>query len=202
MPRDKTATHAKVMEAAREEFLENGYEKASMRSIADRCGMTAAGIYRHCRDKEDLFEQLVSPAVNNLKSWTEGHVSRYSQSMQAEEKAGWQDSMVDMIREVVYPHMEDYHLLLVKSQGSKYGNYLHDMTEKIQQRFWNYLPCIRSMGYPVWDISEKELHLLMTAYITALFEPVIHNYSLEEALTCLNTVEAFFLPGWKKLMGF
>jgi hypothetical protein len=25
---------------------------------------------------------------------------------------------------------------------------------------------------------------------------------MEEALRCLKTVEAFFLPGWKQLMGF
>ena len=56
MPRDKTATHVKLMAAARREFLEVGFEKASMRSIGERCGMTAAGLYRHCRDKEDLFD--------------------------------------------------------------------------------------------------------------------------------------------------
>nr|MCR5129574.1 TetR/AcrR family transcriptional regulator [Lachnospiraceae bacterium] len=53
MPRDKTANHIKIMAAAKEEFLERGYEKASMRGIADRCSLTAAGIYRHCKDKED-----------------------------------------------------------------------------------------------------------------------------------------------------
>ncbi len=44
MPRDKTASHARIMAAAREEFLEYGFKKASMRRIGDRCGMTAAGI--------------------------------------------------------------------------------------------------------------------------------------------------------------
>ncbi len=55
MPRDKSVSHIKIMAAAKTEFMEMGFEKASMRSIADRCGMTAAGIYRHCIDKEDLF---------------------------------------------------------------------------------------------------------------------------------------------------
>ena len=66
MPRDKTSSHMKVMAAARDEFMEFGYEKASMRSVGARCGMSAAGLYRHCRDKEDLFEQLVLPAVERL----------------------------------------------------------------------------------------------------------------------------------------
>jgi len=42
----------------------------------------------------------------------------------------------------------------------------------------------------------------LTAYITALFEPVVHSYSYEEAMSALNTLEEFFLPGWKQLMGF
>ena len=35
MPRDKTVNHSKIMAAAKEEFMEKGFEKASMRSIAD-----------------------------------------------------------------------------------------------------------------------------------------------------------------------
>lgn len=202
MPRDKTAAHAKIMAAAREEFLEFGYEKASMRSVGERCGMTAAGLYRHCRDKEDLFDQLVSPAAERIKTWTEAHINRYAQAIQADGKALWRDSWVDMMREVVYPHMEDYHLLLTKSQGTQYADFLHDMTQRSQERFCAYLPYLRTQGYPVREISAKELHLLLTAYVTALFEPVTHFYSQEEALNCLNTVEVFFLPGWKQLLGF
>ncbi len=202
MPRDKTAAHARIMAAAREEFLEFGYEKASMRSVGERCGMTAAGLYRHCRDKADLFDQLVSPAAERVKAWTEAHVSRYSQAIRAGKKALWQDSWVDMMREVVYPHIEDYHLLLVKSQGTKYADFLHDMTLQSQERFYAYFPYLRAQGYPIREISAKELHMLLTAYVTALFEPVTHYYSQEEALNCLNTVEDFFLPGWKQLLGF
>ena len=201
MPRDKTATHIRVMAAAREEFMEAGFEKASMRSIAERCGMTAAGLYRHCKDKEDLFDQLVSPAVERIGTWQENHLKRYQKALQ-EGKTVWQDSWVDMMREAVYPHMDEYYLLFSRSRGSRYENYLHDMTERSQEQFWSYLPDLRASGYPVWDISLRELHLLLTAYNTALFEPVIHHYSEEEALSSLKTVEAFFLPGWKKLIGF
>ena len=202
MPRDKTANHIKLMDAARREFLERGYEKASMRSIGERCGLTAAGIYRHCKDKEDLFDQLVRPCVERVDAWLAGHVSRYAAAIQNEGKPEWQDSEVDMMREIIYPNMEDYHLLLVKSRGTKYENYLHDLTQRHQQELFDYLPGLKARGYQVWEIDPEELHLLLTAYTTALFEPVIHNYSQEEALRCLKTVEAFFLPGWKNLLGF
>ena len=55
MPKDKTANHAKILIAEREEFMEYDFERASMRRFGERCGMTAAGLYRHCKDKAVLF---------------------------------------------------------------------------------------------------------------------------------------------------
>ena len=160
MPRDKTATHLKVLEAAREEFMEYGYENASMRRIGQRCGMTAAGLYRHCRDKAGLFGELV------------------------------------------YPNMEEYRLLLTKAKGSPYENFLHDLTIRHQEQMLSFLPMLREKGYAPREIDPKELHLLLSAYTTAIFEPVVHGYSMEEAYRCLETLEAFFLPGWKQLLGY
>ena len=42
MPRDKSLSHEKVKRAIKEEFLEKGYEDASIRSIGTRAGMTSA----------------------------------------------------------------------------------------------------------------------------------------------------------------
>ena len=201
MPRDKSVSHIKIMAAAKEEFLEMGYEKASMRSIADRCGMTAAGIYRHCRDKEDLFFQLVSPAEEKLMAWAKAHMKRYEEPLKKSRKVVWQDSFIDMMREVVYPDMEDFHLLIAKSKGSKFENYLHDMTQMAQDQFLAYLKKLRRSGINAPDIPAQQLHLLLTAYLTALFEPVVHNYPLKDANEALETLEKFFLPGWKKMMG-
>ncbi|MCR5687955.1 MAG: TetR/AcrR family transcriptional regulator [Lachnospiraceae bacterium] len=200
MPRDKTVNHIKIMAAAREEFLEKGYEKASMRSIADRCHLTAAGLYRHCRDKEDLFCQLVSPAETKLKEWAKEHMQRYAEPVKKGRGVTWQDSHIDMMRNLVYPNMEDFHLLIARSKGSRYENFLHDITEESQNRFLDYLEGLRKSGVDAPKIKKKQLHLLFTAYLTALFEPVVHNYSYKDAVDALLVLEVFFLPGWKKLM--
>ena len=202
MPKDKTASHIRVMAAARDEFMEFGFEKASMRRVGERCGLTAAGLYRHCRDKEDLFDQLVAPAIERLKSWMDTHLTKYLTTVRDEGNLKWQDSWIDMMREEVYPHVDDYHLLLTCSSGTKYESFLHDLTQTAQERTLQYLPILRQKGLAIREISPMELHLLFSAYVTALFEPVIHRYSLDEAMRCLETIEAFFLPGWKTLFGF
>jgi len=200
MPRDKSENHNRIMAAAREEFMTCGFEKASMRVIANRCGLTAAGLYRHCKDKEDLFYQLVRPAVEKLDEWILGHVDRYEQCARQEGKIVWQDTYIDMMREVVYPNKEDYHLLVAKSKGSKYENFLHDMSERAQDGFLAFLEELKESGKTSLDIKPQQLHLLLSAYITALFEPIVHNYSYEDALASLDAIEMFFLPGWKHLM--
>lgn len=201
MPKDKTESHIRVLSAARAEFLEYGFENASMRRIGDRCGMTAAGLYRHCRNKEDLFRELVTPSIRRIEEWLDAHIRRSIASAETNAVSLWDDSEINMMKEVIYPHMEEYRLLLTKAQGTEYEHYLHDLTEMHQNKMITFLPLLREKGFPVRDIGERELHLLLSAYMTALFEPVIHGYKQEEAFRCLEIVKEFFLPGWKQLLG-
>ena len=66
MPRDKTLSHKRVNKAIMEEFLEKGYEAASIRSIGNRAGMTSAGLYRHYADKEAMFGAMVQPLIDEI----------------------------------------------------------------------------------------------------------------------------------------
>ena len=76
MPRDKSLSHIRVNKAIREEFLEKGFEGASVRSIGARAGMTSAGLYRHYADKEAMFDAMVEPLIDSIKEWTGKHTSR------------------------------------------------------------------------------------------------------------------------------
>ena len=75
MPRDKTASHEKIVDAAMREFQEKGYEQASMKAVADAVGMTSAALYRHFENKQDMFAALVQPALDELESWKEKHIA-------------------------------------------------------------------------------------------------------------------------------
>ncbi len=202
MPKDKTASHVRVLAAAREEFMEYGFEKASMRRIGERCGMTAAGLYRHCINKEDLFSELVKPYAEQIDGWIEAHVKRSMDAMDSGSADLWKESWIDMMRELVYPNMDSYRLLLTKAQGTPYESFLHDMTLKHQARMMSFFQSLREHGYALREIDEKEMHILLSAYTAAMFGPVVHGYSQEEAFRCLEALEAFFIPGWKHLLGY
>ena len=202
MPKDKTETHNRIIPAATQEFLEKGFQNASTRSIAARAGMTSGGLYRHFKDKEDMFAALVEPALAEATAWMDKHVRRgYGGALSGDFGAMWEDSEIDMIREVVYPNLDAFRLILCCSQGTRYENFIDDLVKEHQKIMLDVFDKLRAQGVPVKDISEEELHILMSAYTTALFEPVVHNYPLDKAMHHLKTIENFFIPGWHELMG-
>jgi AcrR family transcriptional regulator len=58
-------------------FAERGYERTSMRDLADRCGISKALLYHHFADKEALYahialgftRELTSAGTNPASGW-------------------------------------------------------------------------------------------------------------------------------------
>jgi len=204
MAKDKSETHEKILESARSEFSKNGFENASIREIARRAGVTSAALYRHCTDKEGLFSQLVEPSLCEFRQWRKNHIA--TKYAQIEENVSVAELMknndIDMIREIIYPRREDFKLILTRSKGTRYENFLHDMVNEDQKEMLKVLDFLKSRGNKVVEVSEKEMHTILSAAYTAMLEPVIHGYTQSETEHCLSVVEEFFMPGWQKLMGF
>lgn len=56
--REKAATRQRILDAARELFVEHGYEDVTMRKIAERVEYSPTAIYLHFADKEALMTEL------------------------------------------------------------------------------------------------------------------------------------------------
>ena len=65
-------TRQRIQEVALELFAEQGYEKTSLREIAERLDVTKAALYYHFKTKEEiivsLFEDLTKP-IEELIEW-------------------------------------------------------------------------------------------------------------------------------------
>ncbi len=201
MPRDKTESHIKVNAAIRAEFLEKGYEKASVRSIGQRAGMTSAGLYRHYADKQAMFAAIAEPLIAQMDEWMQRHTDRKYPLAENDSGSLFDETIVDMIKNIVLPQKEDFHILLCCSRGTRYENFIHDQVEKYQPSLSEAIKHMKVLGYPVADISDEELHFLLSAYVTAVFEPIIHDYPDDMIGHYLDTINGFFMPGWKRIMG-
>jgi len=56
--REKAEIREKILEAARELFVSEGYEAVSMRKIADKIEYSPTAIYLHFKDKEAVLREL------------------------------------------------------------------------------------------------------------------------------------------------
>jgi AcrR family transcriptional regulator len=54
----RTDTRARAQQVALELFAERGYEKTSLREIAERLGVTKAALYYHFKSKEDIVHSF------------------------------------------------------------------------------------------------------------------------------------------------
>lgn len=203
MPRDKTLSHIKVNKAIKEEFLEKGFENASIRSIGARAGMTSAGLYRHYVDKEAMFGAMVDPLVNGIKDWTRRHTQKKNLMVdnKADKNELFGETFIDLIRDVILPMRDEFKLLMTCSRGTVYENFIHDYVKENQKAFLEAINALKDNGYPVVPIDEEELHMLLSAYLTACFEPIIHDCDEATIDKYLNTIQEFFMPGWQRIMG-
>ena len=71
-PTPRTDTRARVQKVALELFAEQGYEKTSLREIAERLGVTKAALYYHFKSKEDIVHSFTDDyfeAIDGLLEW-------------------------------------------------------------------------------------------------------------------------------------
>ncbi len=64
--RHRSDTRARIQQVALELFAEQGYDKTSLREIAERLDVTKAALYYHFKSKEDIVRSLVEDYFGQL----------------------------------------------------------------------------------------------------------------------------------------
>jgi len=63
---ERADTRAKILEAAREMFVQQGYEATTMRAVADAIGYTPTALYHHFANKQALVTELCRSDFDGL----------------------------------------------------------------------------------------------------------------------------------------
>ncbi len=203
MPRDKTESHERIVEAARKEFLEHGFADASLRRIATGAKIQVSGLYKHFSNKEEMFEALVEPAVEGFRSLYSRIEGEYFDGIEEMRRSCDMTGQQETVRmmEYMYDHLEEFRLIITGSVGTKYENFTHEIAELEEEVTLRYMEELKKKGFRVKKFERKEFHLLVSAYIEALFQPISHGFTRTEALHYAKTLEEFYKPAWKAWLG-
>ena len=182
----------------KEEFLTWGYEKASLNRVSAKVGITTAGLYKHFKNKADMFHFLVKDTLGDFRSV----VSSGMQEMETETDynpfaSDWAMFWVDFI----FEHYEGVKLLICCSKGSAYENFEEKLIEAEAEADKEYASILRSSGKMKNEISDMQWHILATAYVHLIFEIVRHDMTREEAVDHMRFVGNLLYPGWKQIYG-
>lgn len=175
----------RLTDAARREFLESGYEKASLRKICAGAGVTTGALYFTFQNKEDLFECVVRGTVSRLE--------KLSQEMIAAEledgAAGIENEK--RLLEFFWKNREDILILLEKAKGTRYENFMDDMTSHLEDVYEVFF-----RKYSHTEADRELIHILVKMKRQAYIELITGGYTLE------RTVEMAEKIGWYADGGF
>ena len=202
MPRDKTESHERIIAAAKAEYLEYGFENASMRRIAANADITVSGLYKHFPSKEEMFAHLVQPVLDSFNTL---YHQKEQEEQNAIEEIGAaaaflnEDAVYTM--GFIYDNFDEFKLLVCRSQGTRYEDYAHTLAEMEEESSLKYIEALRTRGDCVPEFDRREFHLLVSSNVEAVLQPIRHNFSREDAMHYAKTINEFFSRGWKWLCG-
>ena len=201
---DGWSTLGAIHEAGKREFLAHGFRSASLRKIARAAGVTTGAFYGYYKSKEDLFSDLVEEQYSTLMArYKEAHEEfvRLPPDEQPTRMGEISGDCLLWATDYVYDHFDVFKLILCCSEGTKYANMVHEMVELEVQSTHEFIAVLKSLGRAVPRIDLQLEHILVSGLLTAFFEMVVHDMPREKAHGYVHSLRAFYLAGWKELIG-
>jgi AcrR family transcriptional regulator len=117
----------RIIDSARTEFLDKGYEDSSMRRIRQTSRMTVGNLYRYFKNKDELISLVVRPAYNAIdslvKKLTGGAVTLSGldsiEKLNREDLGKMMGGLSDGIVEVYTDHRTELKILMMSSGVNK-----------------------------------------------------------------------------------
>ena len=198
LPRDKAYTKKAIARCLEEEFLAHGYEKASLNRVSAKVGITTAALYKHFKNKQDMFHYLVADTLDAFHDLANGGLDQLNADSAYNPFADdWAVTWIDFI----YEHFRGMKLLICCSKGSDLESFEEDVIQMEAKSNRAYAEALRASGRLTRVLPDMQWHMLATAYVRLLFETVRHDMTRDEALTHARFVSELLYPGWEKILG-
>ncbi len=187
----------KLIECARKEFSEKGYEKASLRKITSDAGMTTGAVYFFFKDKNGLFGAVVDDALKGFMQIINKHFAEEIQEDLSNyvHVSGDHDDLAQQIVTYLYDNYDVMMLLFDKAHGSEYENVLDSIIDVLESSY-------SALAEKYAAVSEgKRVNKYMLHYLTHIqvdaFEHLLnHESDKERALEIIKPVMDMLITTW------
>lgn len=193
----------RILESARQEFLALGFEKASLKHICELADVTTGALYKRYSGKDALFAAVVADTVADLTAVVELKTSVDPSKLSDEELiAAWDMDEAYMLWwfEYLYERHDGFMLLLCCAEGTSYSNFQHDWVETMTSSTYGFYQEAYRRKIATVLIPMEEMHILLSAFWTTIYEPFIHHFTWEQIKAHSKMMCDLF--NWHRVLGF
>ena len=204
MSESSAETKKQILESAKKEFLEKGFMNASLRTIASNAGLTTGAMYRHFKDKDDLFCSLVDEAVDvTTKAVMMADVMNHKkfENPFSLEHFTAETETTEALLDYIYKNFDAFTLLLTKASGSKHENFLDEMCELYTKNCEKTFLWMYKQNYVPKKTDKMTMHVVASTFITSFAEIVLHKVPRKNAVAYINNITEFFRYGTMHILG-
>ena len=190
-------TKEKLLLCAKEEFMEKGFQNASLRKICSKAGVTTGAVYCFFGDKDGLLAGLVDDVYQSVMNTIGHHLNDMSDTGFAAHahKAGDHDEFVEELVHELYQNHDAVVLLMSKSTGSKYENVVEDIISMVESRLSDlvqkYADSIKGK-----KVNHHMVHWMSHMSVMAFVHLLTHIEDEKEALKFMKPAMDHLIIGW------
>ena len=185
MEEKNVATLESIQQAAMEEFLEKGFQGASLRQIVKKADLTTGAFYGYYSSKEALFNALVEPHAAALMGRFMESQTSFAELPEEQQVIQMKDSSeayVNWMLDYICQHRDPVCLLLTRSDGTSYQHFIEHMVDVEVEYTLRYIEVLRHLGRDVPQLSESLCHIIASAMFNGLFEIAIQDMPKQQRL--------------------
>ncbi len=187
----KKQTEARLLHAAKQEFLQNGYAKANLRAICKAAGVTTGAFYFSFPSKEALLSAILDPLIAEYQALTRALALREEQAPDTA------DENEIAIMQFYAAHREEAIILLERSDGSRYANFRDTLEAQMREAFRSYYA--RYLGC---DPDPELIRILAAMRLQGYLEILKGDYSMEKRMELARAVGVHADAGTRQLIEY
>ncbi len=191
----------RLLDCAKDEFLEKGYKDASLRAIAENANTSTSSIYTRFGDKEGLFNAIVKSAADSFEGKFHEEIELFDKMplMDWEKMLEYTEEKNSILVNMIYEDFSAFKLLVCHAEGTVFSDFIHKVVEIDVECTIKYIETMGNDAIASKRLTPELLHILCSSYWSGVFEIVVHDMSKEAALGYICRLKRFFQCGWRDI---
>ncbi len=189
----------KLIEAAKKEFLEKGYNKASLRKICSDAGVTTGALYFFFENKEDLFSSIVNPPLLELKKMVAEHFKEdraFLSNINSMDLGNLDHSdLSDILVDHIYKYYDSFLLLLSGSKEDVLENAIDEFVDLMEK---STMTMVSDSKFYTYDPFMT--HWMAHTTVDSVVHVIKHEKDVKKAKERIQSIMNYLVIGWVKLV--